>query len=176
MSLTDRVDHTVYIFGTLDLHELTAVFLHSRESVEILDEMLASLHHPMSSLHLPEEITMFYHRREDLIECGYIVPREKTPRVTETRSSYHKTIEILESSRMHHLGDPIFITHHIAIADHGDADMLFEFIDPSQISTSSKSLLIGSPMHRDEIGSCIFQSLHEVYEEIRIFPSESSFH
>jgi hypothetical protein len=92
MSLADRVDHAIYILRTLDLYELTAVLFHSRESMEILYEMLASLHHPMSSLHLPEEIPMLDHRREDLIQCRSVVPRDKTPRIAERCTTYHESV------------------------------------------------------------------------------------
>jgi hypothetical protein len=77
--------------------------------MEVLYEMLACFHHSMTSFHLPEEISVFSHRREDLIERRFIVAREKTPRVTKTRSPDHKTVEIFETSWMHHLRDPILI-------------------------------------------------------------------
>jgi hypothetical protein len=60
--------------------------------MEILYEVLASLHHTMTSLHLPEEVTVFSHRGEDLIEGWLIVARDKTPRIAETCSPYHKSI------------------------------------------------------------------------------------
>jgi hypothetical protein len=135
--LPDPIDHSIYILIGLDLDERAPVFLHARESMEILYEMFACLHHTVASLHLPEEITMFSHSREDLIESWLVVPREETPRVAETCSPYHKSIQILvhlsflwrqESSgswlysipgqarddrnsilRMYHLRDPILI-------------------------------------------------------------------
>lgn len=176
MSLSYRIDHTIYILRTLDLYKLTTIFLHSRESMEILDEVLASLHHPMSSLHLPKEFTMFYHGREDLIECRSIVFGKKTPRVTERCTTNHKSVEIFEACRMYHLHYTIFIVHYIAVADHRDTDMLFEVIYPSEISTTCECLFISPPMYGYQIGSCPFESLHKVDEEIRIFPSKASFH
>ncbi len=116
------IDHAINILIGFDVYQARSVFFDPWESMEILYKVLASLHHPMASLHLPEEITMFPHRREDLIECRLIVPREKTPWIAEACSSNHESIEILVKNSifdknsssfpiiwMYHLCDPILI-------------------------------------------------------------------
>ena len=114
--------------------------------MEILHEVLASLHHTMTSLHLPEEITVFSHRREDLIQSRLIVAREESPRVTEACSPNHESVEVFESSWMYHLRDPILIREDITIADHGDTDMLLELIDTGEISSPGECLLVSTTM------------------------------
>ena len=109
MILSDSVEYGVYILIGLYLDERAAIFLDSWESVEILYEVLASLHHTVASLHLPEQITVFSHGCEDFIESWLIVAREKSPRVTETCPSNHKTIEIFESTGVYHLHYTILI-------------------------------------------------------------------
>lgn len=141
------IDHGIYIVIRFDLDERAAIFLDSWESMEILDEMLACFHHSMSSLYLPEEITVFSHHREYLIECWLVVARKKTPRVTKARSPDHKPIKIFETSWMYHFREPILIAHNIPIADHWDTNMLLEFIDPSEISLASECLFICATMY-----------------------------
>lgn len=114
--------------------------------MEVLYEVLASLHHTVSSLHLPEEISVFLHRREDLIESWLVVAREEAPRVAEARSPDHESVEVFETSRMYHLRDPILIREDITVADHGDTDMLFEVIDPGEICSPGECLLVGTTM------------------------------
>jgi hypothetical protein len=143
---SDPIDHGIYIIIGLDLDERAAIFLDSWESMEILYEMFACLHHPVSSLHFPEEIAVLSHRREYLIECWLIVAREETPRIAERCSPNHKSIEILESSWMYHLRYPILIAHHITVTDNGDTYMLLELIDPSEISPTSECLFVGTTM------------------------------
>lgn len=109
MILSYLFEYGVYILIGLDLYQSAAVFLDSWKPMKILYEVLASLHHTMASLDLPEEITVFSHSREDLIECWLIVAREKSPRVTERCSPDHKAIKIFESSRMYHLRNTILI-------------------------------------------------------------------
>jgi hypothetical protein len=146
MILSDPIDHRIYIFIGLDLDERAAIFFDSWESMEILYEVLASFHHPMSSLHLPEEVSMFSHGREDLIECWLIVPREESPRVTKACSPNHESVEVFESGRVYHLCDPILIREDITIAYHWDTHMLLELVDTSEISSPSECLLVGTTM------------------------------
>ena len=146
MILSDPIEYGVYIFIGLDLHERAAIFLDSWESMEVLHEMLASLHHTVTSLHLPEEITVFSHRCQYLIKSWLIVVREESPRITKACSPNHESVEIFESGRMYHLRDPILIREHITIADHWDSDMLLELVDASEISSPRECLLVGTTM------------------------------
>ena len=109
MILSDPIDHCIYILIGLDLYERTAIFLDSWESVEVLHEVLASLHHTMASFYLPEEITVFSHRCEDLIKSWLIVAREESPRVAKACSPNHESVKVFESCRMHHLRESILI-------------------------------------------------------------------
>lgn len=53
--------------------------------------------------------------------------------------------------------------------------MLLELVDASEISFPCECLFISSAMYWDQARSCILESFHEVYQETRILPSESSF-
>jgi hypothetical protein len=77
---------------------------------------------------------------------------------------------------MYHLHDTVLIPHNITITDHWYLHMLFELIDACEVSLSSECLFIGATMHRDEIGTRVLESLDELHEEVRIFPSEASLH
>ena len=147
MILSDPIEYGVYIFIGLDLHERATVLLGSWESMEVLHEVLASLHHTVTSLHLPEEITVFSHRCQDLIKSWLIVAREESPRVAKACPPNHESVEVFESGRMYHLRDPILIREHITIADHGDTDMLLELVDPCEISSPGECLLVGAAMN-----------------------------
>jgi hypothetical protein len=78
---SDTGDNSVEIVWRLDVYETGAVFLDSRESMEVLDEVLACFHHAFAFFVLPEEITMFSHGREYLAKCWFVVSWEKTPRI-----------------------------------------------------------------------------------------------
>jgi hypothetical protein len=78
--------------------------------------------------------------------------------------------------RMYHLAHPIIIAHDVTIADYRDTHMLLEIIDPGQIRSTSEGLLVRPPMYRDQICSGVLESLHEVDEETRILPTETSLH
>ncbi len=80
------------IRNTLYMYERGAILLHSWESMEILDEMLASFHHTFSFFPLPEELPMLTHSVQDLTESRFIVSCEEAPGVTEACSSYHESI------------------------------------------------------------------------------------
>lgn len=170
------IEYCMDIVRGLDMYELSSVFFYSWETMEVLHEVFACFHHSLSLFPLPEEISMCTHRIEYLSECWLIVSREKTPWIPKGCTSDHKSIEIFQTSRMYHLSSPVLITHDIPIRYHRDMYMLFEFVYSCEISLSSECLLIRTPMYWDEIGSCIFESLDEVHEEVRIFPAESSFH
>jgi hypothetical protein len=89
---TYPLDHIIYILRLLDMYELRTVFLDSWEAMEVLYEVLACLHHTVAFFYSPEEVSVFLHRREDLIECRFVVPRQETPWITERCSSDHKSI------------------------------------------------------------------------------------
>ncbi len=76
---------------------------------------------------------------------------------------------------MHHFSDPIFVAHHISIADYGDTNMLLELVDTSEICLSCECLFVGPTMYWYQICSSSLESLHEVNKETRIFPAEPSF-
>lgn len=54
--------------------------------------------------------------------------------------------------------------------------MLLEFVDSGEVGPTGEGLLICATMDGYEIGTSIFESLHEIHKEFTIFPSESSFH
>jgi hypothetical protein len=69
---------------------------------------------------------------------------------------------------MYHLRKTILITHHITVAYHRDTDMLLQFVDTSEVCLAREGLLVRAAMHRDEVGTCVLESLHEVDKEVRI--------
>ena len=210
--MSDLIQHFLDIFYWLDMYETWSVFLHSWESMEILNEMFPCFHHPFAILPFPEESPMLCHRLEDLTQSRFIIIRQETPWIPERCTSDHKAIEIewgvisLQESvcrmvsmyvrnrrfnismlipatcyllpviRMHHLPHPIVITYNITVTDHGNIQMLPQFIYPGEISLSSKGLLVCPTMDSDEIGSRVFESLAKIYEQRRVFPAETSFY
>jgi hypothetical protein len=142
--------------------------------MEVLDEVLAGLHHTVAFFYLPEEVSVFLHRRENLIERWFIIAWQKTPRITEACSSYHESVEVFKSCWMYHLRKAVFIAHHITVTDHRDTDMLLQLVDAREVCLAREGLLVRAAMHRDEVGTCILESLYEVYEEVRVLPTETS--
>ena len=76
------------------MYETGAVFLDSRESMEVLDEVLAGFHHSLSLFPLPEEVSMLGHSIEYLGESWFVVSRQETPRIPKARTTDHKTVEV----------------------------------------------------------------------------------
>ena len=99
MIFLDLLENERDIFWFFDMNETCSILLHSRKSMEVLYEMLACLHHSFSFFPFPEQVSMLLHGLEDLTECRFIIPREKTPRIAEARSSDHEAIEIMEDIR-----------------------------------------------------------------------------
>lgn len=129
------------------MHECISIFLHSWESMEVLNKVFSGFHHTFSFFAFPEEITMFLHNIEYFSENWFIAPRKKTPRITKTCSTNHKSIKILESFRMYHLCNTIVIREYITIGDYWYLNMLFEIVDARKISFSRECLLVGTTMN-----------------------------
>ena len=94
MRTTDIRDDFHDIGDRLYMYELRSIFLHSREPMEVLDEVLTSFHHSFPLFPLPEELSMSFHRIEYLSEGRLVVSWKETPRITEACSSDHEAIEI----------------------------------------------------------------------------------
>ena len=178
------------ILGVFHMDELTAIFLHSWETMEVLDEVFSSLHHPFSIFPLPEEVSMTLHRIEDFPESGFDIAGKETPGIAEACSSDHESVKVCIFSelpmfrrriwdsiiRMHDLHYTIIIAHDITIAHDGDTQMLSEFIDPCEVRLPCEGLLVGATVDGDEIGTSIFESLTEFSQEGVILPAESGLH
>lgn len=52
--------------------------------------------------------------------------------------------------------------------------MLLEVVDAREVCFSREGLLVRATVYGDEIGSCILESLAELYEEIMILPTKTS--
>jgi hypothetical protein len=52
--------------------------------------------------------------------------------------------------------------------------MLLQLVDAREVCLAREGLLVRAAMHRDEVGTCILESLYEVYEEVRVLPTETS--
>lgn len=95
MFVPDGCEDDIYVVHGLDVHQAGSIFLHSRETVEVLDEMLADFHCAFSSFRLYELLRMEMHGIEDFSERRLYVSRLETPWVTERRATYHESIQIL---------------------------------------------------------------------------------
>ena len=86
------IENLIDIIWRFYVYEGIAIFLYSWESMEVLYEMFTGLHHTLSFFAFPEEITMFLHNIEYLSENWFIVPRKKTPRISERSTTNHESV------------------------------------------------------------------------------------
>lgn len=68
MFASDMGKHRVYIFQVLDRHERFSVLFHSRESVEVLNEVFATLENPFPPLGFDQEPSVLVHNLQYLFE------------------------------------------------------------------------------------------------------------
>ena len=123
-------------------------------------------------------------------DVDVLIPRPETELLVENAfeilkevKNQEKSIKILEIGvilleihRVNYFLHPVIKTGNIPITYDGYFYILLEFIDSCEISFSSKRLFIGATVYGYEVGSCIFQSLYKVDEEIIILPAESRFY
>lgn len=76
------------------MDKLCAVFLDSREAVEVLDEVLACFHHTLALLVLPEEVSVFCHGIENFRECWLIISENEAPRIPKRCTTNHEAVEV----------------------------------------------------------------------------------
>lgn len=193
---SDAGSDLVDIIEFFDVDELGAVFFDSGESVEVLDKVLADLEGSLCTFGFDEQSSMELHDFENLGEGRATTVFEEAPRISETSTSDHESIDILGSfssvecasffiaiiddtrtiSRMYDLGHSVEVTHDVSVGDHGDIQVLFESVDPGEIRLSREGLFVGATVDGNEIGTRVFESFAEINQEIMIFPSESCLH
>jgi hypothetical protein len=65
MFTSDTSEYSIYIFETLDGYERFSVLFDSGKSVEVLDEVFATLENTFTSFVFYKELSVFVHDSED---------------------------------------------------------------------------------------------------------------
>ena len=147
----DSFGYRKCIFNTGCCNEFFSICFYSWKIVQVLDKMFAYFHTPFFfSFGFDKFDSMKFHNLKQFLECGYIFSRQKTPWISKTSSSNHKSIEIF------HLFYPIIIIHNISITDKGNMDMIFKFINICKVGMSCVGLFCCSSMNSQKATTCIF--------------------
>ena len=140
-------------FKTFNRHKSFSIDSYTRKSFEILYKMFSDIERSFAfSLALHESCSMKLHHFKNFSKSWHILTVyksswtfisvmivsisvfEKTPRIPETSSSDHKSVEIIYFSH------PIFIIHDVSVTNQRNIDMIFQFVDLCKISVSRVSL------------------------------------
>ena len=121
-------------------------------------------------------MSMKTHHIKNFSQTWLISSRYKTPRISKTSPSNHKTIQFYLFIRRIYFCHTIIKIFYISITNHRNSNMFFEFINLSKISISCICLFRRSSMNSNESCSGIFQSFYEINECFWSIPPKTCFY
>lgn len=166
--VSDNLHTLSNIFGG---YESFSIDFDSRKVSKVLYQMLSYFEGSFTlTFYFYEFLCMKLHCFEYFRESGVVSSWSKTPWISKTSSSYHKTIQ------MFHFLHSLIKVHDISITYQGYRNMFFEFIYVCKISMSCIGLCCGSSMYGQEASSCILESLSKTYQVLVSIKAQSSFY